>query len=174
MKIINLYGGPGTGKSTTAAGVFYLMKTLGYRIELVTEYAKELCWENRLQSLNDQLYIFAKQQHRLERLRKHDLEYVVTDSPLLLSIAYDDGKSKIFKELVYEKYNQYNNIDILLNRVKPYQKYGREQEEDSARLIDKLVCDVLYSGDCPGKTPWRLDADEVAPQKIVKLIEELK
>jgi len=29
MKVINLFAGPGAGKSTTAAGLFYYMKKLG-------------------------------------------------------------------------------------------------------------------------------------------------
>lgn len=40
--VINLIGGPGSGKSTTAAGLFFRMKSMGVRCELVTEYAKEL------------------------------------------------------------------------------------------------------------------------------------
>ena len=39
LKVINLYGGPGTGKSTTAAALFALIKREGYNVELVTEFA---------------------------------------------------------------------------------------------------------------------------------------
>lgn len=43
--IVNLVAGPGTGKSTTMAGVFYKLKSLGIDCEMVTEFAKELVWE---------------------------------------------------------------------------------------------------------------------------------
>jgi predicted ATPase len=60
LKVINLYGGPGTGKSTTAAALFALMKREGYNVELVTEFAKDLVWTERNKELGDQIYIFGK------------------------------------------------------------------------------------------------------------------
>ncbi len=48
LKVINLWAGPGAGKSTTAAGLFNLMKIRGYNVELVTEFAKEMVYEGRL------------------------------------------------------------------------------------------------------------------------------
>jgi hypothetical protein len=38
--VVNLFGGPGTGKSTTASGVFYHLKRDNRNVELVQEYAK--------------------------------------------------------------------------------------------------------------------------------------
>ena len=46
-KIINLYGGPGVGKSTTAAGLFYKMKIAGYSCELAYEWIKLKVYENK-------------------------------------------------------------------------------------------------------------------------------
>ena len=45
--IINIFGGPGVGKSTVAADLFVIMKKEGYSVELVTEYAKELTYEKK-------------------------------------------------------------------------------------------------------------------------------
>lgn len=53
--IVNIYGSPSAGKSTTAAGVFYELKRNGIRCELVTEYAKSKVWEESYKVLNDQL-----------------------------------------------------------------------------------------------------------------------
>jgi len=39
-KVINLFAGPGAGKSTTAAGLFAEMKRANVDVELVTEYVK--------------------------------------------------------------------------------------------------------------------------------------
>ena len=82
MKVINLFGGPGVGKSTAAAGLFYEMKKRQLSVELVTEYAKDMVWENRQNILDDQIYIFAKQQRRIARLRDHHIDWVITDSPI--------------------------------------------------------------------------------------------
>ncbi len=45
--IINLYGGPGAGKSTSAAYLYYLLKCQQENVELVREYVKKWAWENR-------------------------------------------------------------------------------------------------------------------------------
>jgi uridine kinase len=39
--IVNIYGMPSAGKSTTAAGVFSELKWLNIDCELATEYAKD-------------------------------------------------------------------------------------------------------------------------------------
>ena len=77
MKVINLFAGPGSGKSTTAAGLFYHLKTMNKKVEYVSEYAKDLIYENRFERLNDYLYMLAKQHHRLYRL-KGIMKYFIT------------------------------------------------------------------------------------------------
>jgi tRNA uridine 5-carbamoylmethylation protein Kti12 len=69
MKVINLFGGPGIGKSTIAADLFALMKREGYNVELVNEYAKEVTWEGHFSYLDDEFYILAHQNRRLVRLK---------------------------------------------------------------------------------------------------------
>ena len=39
--IMNLYGGPGSGKSTGAAYIFSMLKMVGVDAEYVTEFAKD-------------------------------------------------------------------------------------------------------------------------------------
>lgn len=55
--VINLMGAPGTGKSTIASELFSKMKWLGYDVELVSEYAKELVWEERSETFKNELYL---------------------------------------------------------------------------------------------------------------------
>src|SRR6266446_4338308 len=88
MKVINLFGGPGTGKSTVASDLFALMKWQNMNVELVTEFAKEVTWEKHHNIFNDQLYILAQQNRRLERL-KDQVNYVISDSPILMYQAYN-------------------------------------------------------------------------------------
>ena len=45
MKVINIFGGPGTGKSVTAAKLFAELKIQNKNCELITEYAKELVYD---------------------------------------------------------------------------------------------------------------------------------
>lgn len=141
-KIINVYGGPGTGKSTTAAHIFALLKQDGVNAELVTEYAKDKVWENSFHVLDDQLYVLVKQYHRMFRLLDK-VDFIITDAPLLLSLYYGKHLSLTFKSLVVELYESMDNIDFFLQRVKPYVEAGRMQNEIQAREIDKYIKDLL-------------------------------
>ncbi len=146
MKIINLWGGPGTGKSTTAAGLFYEMKKARLNVELVTEYAKDMVWEQRHNVLDDQIYIFAKQQRRIARLQGHGLDWVITDSPIALGLVYlrDGALSEHFHQLVMEVFNAYDNHNFLLQRNFEYNPVGRNQKDvDEARVYDEKVKRLL-------------------------------
>lgn len=145
MKIINLYGGPGTGKSTTAAGLFHLMKLRSFEVELVTEYAKELVWAERHKMFTEQDYIFAKQNHKLRRLQDK-VDWVVTDSPLILGLFYITDEfpgREPFSQFVLDMFNSYENINIFLERVKPYNPNGRNQDENEAKAIDQQIKQFL-------------------------------
>ena len=114
MKVINFYGGPGSGKSTKAAGLYYKMNMAGYSVELVNEFAKECVWEDNVPMLKDQLYMLAHQHRKILRL-VDKVDYVVTDSPVLLSGIYRelyDGAlySDLIDQLALECYNKYVNI----------------------------------------------------------------
>lgn len=150
--VINLIGSPGTGKSTIASELFAKMKWQGFDVELVSKYAKELVWEQRQETFKNELYIFAKQQHRLFRLNGK-VDYIITDRPLILSVFYNNkygNGSENFKNIVFKEIEKFNNIDIFLNRTKPYVTKGRnETEEQSKAFADeilKLVKD--YNKDC--------------------------
>ena len=153
MLVINIFGGPGVGKSTLAAEVFAHFKKNKLNVELVTEYAKDLVWEERNNILKDQLYILAKQNRRLERLRNKGIDVVVTDSPLLLGKIYFDlynfndinnisKKDSLLRELIIETFLSYNNMNVLLSRNKDfeYQTTGRVQKNvEEAILLDKRI-----------------------------------
>ena len=147
--IINLYGGPGAGKSTTAAGVFCLLKLHNTEVELVTEFAKDLVWEERYKTFGNQYYIFGKQHHRMWRL-KDKVDIVITDSPLMLSALHgrrNGTVSDAFVKNVVEAVNNSNNFNVLLERTKKYNPNGRNETEDQAREVDKLVIGILKEHD---------------------------
>jgi len=145
-KIINLFGGPGCGKSTTAAGLFYEMKKMRLEVELVTEYAKDMVWEGRYNILDDQIYIYAKQHRRIARLVGHGVEWVITDSPIPLGLVYlrDGVLSTSFHKLVMEVFNTYDNHNFLLQRNFEYNPIGRNQKDiEEARRYDDKVMSIL-------------------------------
>lgn len=145
-KIVNLFGGPGVGKSTVASELFCYYKKKHIDVELVTEYAKELTWEERKNILDrDQLYIFAKQHRKISRLIGN-VNIIITDSPLLLSSIYFNTTTNIYDQNIFDSfvlntYNKYNNINILLKRnpLFKYNDIGRNQNLNEAILIDEKI-----------------------------------
>jgi tRNA uridine 5-carbamoylmethylation protein Kti12 len=154
MVNIQFFGGPGAGKSTAAAGLFYKMKTEGYKVEYITEYAKELVFAEEHIRLKDQLHILGEQHHRLKRL-EGKVDYVIHDSPFLLGLMYlkeDEHLPKdTFKQLVTEMYKSYENINIFLERnlEVPYQEYGREQKLEGSIEIDDKIKHLLQDYNIP-------------------------
>ena len=169
--VINFFSGPGAGKSTVASGLFHKMKMKGYSVELVTEYAKDLVWEKRDKTLVDQLYVTAKQNHRIQRL-VGEVEYVITDSPVLLGLLYvPKNYYTKFCPFVWEVFNSYTNVNILLNRVKPYIEKGRNQTELEAIIVSDELEDMLVQNNIVFS---KYNADEKAIDKIIKEIEGIK
>ena len=149
MQVINIFGGPGAGKSTTAAGVFHAMKKQRLEVELVTEYAKDMTWEGRKNILTDQLYVLAKQNRRLHRLRGQ-VDCVISDSPLVLGLIYaQPNYFDTFKPFLMEVFNSYDNINIMLSRDFEYNPNGRNQTADEAEQIDDELRNLLISNRIP-------------------------
>ena len=143
--IVNLFGGPGTGKSTLMARIFSELKVQGYDCEMVTEFAKDLVWEKRNETFKDELYIFAKQNHRLFRVNGK-VDIIVTDRPLLLTNAYNQDDKELCS-LCLKTFNQYNNLNFLLKRQTVYQENGRNQSEKEAMQRDKITEDLFESNE---------------------------
>lgn len=170
MQVINLFGGPGCGKSTTAAGLFYKMKHEGKKVELVTEYAKDIVWADRHRELDDQLYITGKQHHRLFHL-KNKVDYCITDSPLLLSLVYNRTMPQTFHPFVVDVFHMYDNLAVILNRTKPYTLFGRNQTEDEARELDRQIYSLVHST-LPSTHILQIDGNQEAPARIAQWLEE--
>lgn len=144
-KIINLFGSPGAGKSTHRARIFAEMKIAGYKVEEVTEYAKDIVWEDRTNLFEDQLYILAKQNRRLSRLL-NKVDFVVTDSPLLMNVVYANENvifNETLKRLTIEIFNSYDNVNFFLNRTHLYQNYGRIHGEDHSNQLSVNIKNAL-------------------------------
>lgn len=151
MKIINFYGEPGSGKSTLAASLFVQMKKNNYKVELISQYAKDCVYEDRHETLKDQLYIFAKQNHRLINCSKKNLDYVISDSPILLSVLYtfraDNSHLPInsFANFAYQLNRSYDKVNffILRDKLINYQNYGRLEDEKQLLDIRQKLIHIL-------------------------------
>ena len=87
-KVINLFSGSGTGKSTLAAAIFAELKIRSAHAEYAREYMKKWAWENRTPGKFDQVYIFGHQAKE-EGALYEKVDFIITDSPLLLVPFYE-------------------------------------------------------------------------------------
>lgn len=149
MLVVNFFAGPGAGKSTCAAGTFHALKRKGVNAELVTEYAKELAWEKRGDALSNQVRVLGEQFERMRRL-EGSVDILVTDSPLLLSAIYTPADyPREFERVVRFLFDRYENLNIFVERTKPYNPAGRFQDEEGAREIDRKIKGYLFKSGVP-------------------------
>jgi len=146
--VVNLLAGPGAGKSTLAASLFSKLKWCGVECELAAEYAKDLVWEKRDKTFENQVYIFGKQHHRIFRLLGQ-VQVVITDSPLFLTPIYDGEKRKTLKQLVFEETSKCNNLNLFVTRRKDYIPNGRIHTKSQADRIDGTVKRFLNKNHIP-------------------------
>ncbi len=118
--VVNMFGGPGRGKSTTAYKLIGFLKSKNHKAELVVESAKEAAWTNAKHKLEDQVYLIAKHNHDL-RILENQVDIIVTDGSLLNCLAYSDViKQHTEISLAKELYNRFNNIGFIVPRKKMY------------------------------------------------------
>ena len=148
-KVLNVLGGSGCGKTTTAAGLFYEMKKLGISCELVQEFVKTWAYEGRNIVQKDQALILEKQYTR-EAVLYGKVDYIITDSPFILSPIYErfnydanDTEGPALKLMEDVKRQGVQHINFLLNRTKDFSPEGRYEDEETAKKIDVAVKEFL-------------------------------
>ena len=147
--VINLFAGPGAGKSTIAAEIFFKMKVAGMSCELVREYVKDWAYEDRQIDGFDQFYIVGKQIKK-ESLLYGKVDYIITDGPVWNSAFYENHLEQTsymvdhvrgFTEYAESHDVVYDNY--LLSRKTKYEPNGRYQSEEEAKAIDRAMEDFL-------------------------------
>lgn len=170
--VVNLFAGPGSGKSTTAAGVFFELKSRGINCELATEFVKDLVWEERHKAINNQIYIFAKQHHRITRLLG-EVDVIVTDSPLLLTLVYGKAGDELLKRLAKFEHDKLWTFNCFIKRNKDYNPKGRNHTYPEARELDIAIVDMLDDEDIPYEVYFgNAEGKDKIVNKILQIIGE--
>lgn len=140
--LVNLYAGPGAGKSTGAAYIFAKLKMAGIDCEYVSEYAKDRVWQDDQFPLQHcQLYVIGKQCLKIERLLGK-VDVIITDSPIALGSMYTDEKP--YQDVVlYTAHKYKRTLNIFVKRKKTYNPNGRNQTEAEAIEIDNRIIKML-------------------------------
>ena len=176
-KLINLFGGPGIGKSGICSGITYHLKKNHISCNNVYEFPKIIAWDRNMHAIKDQLYILANQ-HRGVSQCYGKVDYIIVDSPVLFSLIYnkfyDSGYpselyNEDFNKLVLNIHRYYNNTNILLKRnpTSIHNKNQRFQTPQQSLLIDQLCKDVLDEYSIP------YIEVEVNDKSVKKILKEL-
>ena len=176
-KIINLFGGPGIGKSSIAAGLTYKLKKQHITCDNPYEFPKLLAWDENHSAIRDQLFVLANQ-HRGIVKSYGKVDYIILDSPILLSLVYKNvyksnqypatlyGDS--FDKMVLDIYNQYENINILLDRGNSnHNESERYQNLEESRILDESIENVLIQNNIQY---YRIKVNSNTVKNIVKNI----
>jgi nicotinamide riboside kinase len=152
LTVVNLFGGPGVGKSFLSRPLVHQLCTLGVKCQPVQEYAKELTWDNDQIAIQDQIHILGNQHHLLRRLMFHGVDVAVLDSSLLLGLVYaSHDMPEPFYDLIWATYDSFNNVNILVTRdpLRPYEQMGRNQDPEQAKQADQTARMILDGNGLP-------------------------
>jgi hypothetical protein len=172
--VVNTFGGPGTGKTTACWEIASELKKNGIITEYVSEYAKELVYEEKWDILDDtmknQKKILKEQKRRLDRLIGK-VQVIVTDSPLLLSIIYANDANNRFKQDIINKFNEYSNLNffIVRNKRQEFQQNGRKQNLEESKEKDKEILNLLKDNEIVFQTYYHKDIKDVVNTIIARV-----
>jgi deoxyadenosine/deoxycytidine kinase len=158
-KIVNLFGGPGIGKSSIASGMTYKLKKRHISCDNPYEFPKLLAWDDNKSAIKDQLYVLANQ-HRGITKSYGKVDYIIVDSPILLSVVYKDYyqdneyPSNLYQEsfdnFIVELFKKYDSINILLKRTDGlHNNKERYQSLDESKGLDVKIESILNKWDIP-------------------------
>lgn len=158
-KVINFISGAGAGKSLMSAMVFAELKMRHIKTEYVQEYAKTLIWQKKFDELNNQYHV-SMEQYKMIKAVDGAVDYIVCDSGLLIGVFYNRYSKtnvcnvKKTEDVIVKKMKEFDNIYIFLERnpTYPFEKEGRMQDENEAKMIDLKFKDLLHEFKLPYKS----------------------
>mgnify|MGYP003312286977 FL=1 len=179
-KIINLFGGPGIGKSSISAGLTYNLKKRHITCDNPYEFPKLLAWDENHSAIADQLFVLANQ-HRGIVKSYGKVEFIILDSPILLSLTYKTYYDKnggdvypsnlygeTFNKLLIEINNKYDNINILLDRTKGiHNDIERYQNLEESIELDGEIENTLIQHSLPYH---KIKVDDQTVNNIIDLL----
>lgn len=146
--VINLFAGPGAGKTTAAWGLCYYLKLRGFNVEYVNEVCKDLIWDGKTELLDGtfehQSHILELQEQKLRRL-EGVVDIIVTDSPLPIYSVYAKENQAQIEERALNMFQRYNNVNVFIGRNTgvPFEQTGRIHNLEESQEKDKQIRQLL-------------------------------
>ena len=143
--VINLIGGPCSGKSTIAAELFARLKKMGVHCELVSEYIKDRIYEENQTMPKNQIAIFGMEHYNISnKLGKVDV--IVHDGSFINNIIYMTEENKYFDDLIISEYKRFWNLDFFIKRGNiEFETYGRIHNLKQSKELDKTIKETYDS-----------------------------
>lgn len=168
--VINGYGGPGAGKSTACLEITAALKKEGYNAEYVQEYAKELVYEKDMEMLDGspehQYEILKEQTRRMDRLYDQ-VDFIVSDSPVMLNIIYNKQLTPEYESLVNELQGEYINYSFFMERdASNIEEEGRIHNLTESIEKDNEIKDMLQKNEIKYKTYNHENVNEIVNDAI--------
>ena len=168
--VINGYGGPGAGKSTACMEITAALKKEGYNAEYVQEYANELVYEKDMEMLDGspehQYEILKEQTRRMDRLYDQ-VDFIVTDSPVMLNTIYNKQLTPEYESLVNELQGEYINYSFFMERdVSNFEEEGRIHNLTESIEKDNEIKDMLQRNEIKYKTYNHENVNEIVNDAI--------
>lgn len=160
---INLYSGPGVGKSLLAAYLFDSLARCGLRIELTREAIKPMAYRRQVPDDWGNKDVFDAQLQAERDWLEGGVPHLVTDSPLLLGCYYMAARSAAPTDGCLDHARrwerQHPSLNLFLKRsdLIGYQQAGRYQDRKEADRIDAALAAFLRG---EGVEVFQFDAHE--------------
>lgn len=151
--LVNIFGGPGVGKTTIAAEVFIELSKWGKTVHLMQEKSKVDAWLKKPPTLEDQVrYLAETYDEQAKLLRNGRPEVILSDSPVALVGIYTDlngglmgNATHLAKSIMTIALGDHSKeLPFLLERMGEYVEDGRFQSEVDAKRLDRDIAFAVY------------------------------
>lgn len=161
---INLFAGPGAGKSTTAFWLLWKMKSLGINAEYCREWIKRWAYARRdMDRLLDQVVVMGRQiEEECEALATGCI--VVSDSPILLQAAYAEHDEDVKRAIGIAQgmEQRFPSLNLFIERgSRNFNEVGRWENAGVAGAKDAEILFLLSDAGLPYTTVRHDDYDSL-------------
>lgn len=144
---IAIIGPPGSGKTTICTGLYYFLKTMRKKVELVTELIKLRVYSG--EDFNEDgfdIWNTLEQKKFESKFASTNFDFIICEAPLCNGYFYASFAEKKEEAIILKKIakNHINNYDIILklnfNETEDsYETFGRKEDfHESKKLNDHI------------------------------------